>query len=102
MDKELRRMKQLVVLQDLMIKNVVEKIDVEDMSKTDPDEVLTALYDYTMMISAYLAKAHISVSSGFDKTYADILTSESMEDIQNHYKKLAELLESSEFKRMCK
>ena len=102
MDKELRRMKQLVILQDIMIKNVIEKLNIEDMSKTDPDEVLTSLYDYTTMVAAYLAKAHISVSGSFDKTYADILTDESMESIQEHYKKLASLLESSTFKRMCK
>ena len=95
-------MKQLIVLQDLMIKNVIAKIDIEDPSKIDTEELLTSLYEYSMMVASYLAKAHISVTSNFDKTYAKILTDETPETIQEHYKKLADILESSEFKKMCR
>lgn len=102
MDKEVRDYRNLVILQDILIRNVVEKIDVDDVSNTDLDDLLASLYDYTIMISSYLAKKHISVSSSFDKAYAEVLTSEAPEAIQKHFKDLTALMESSEFKALCK
>ena len=102
MDKEVRAMKKLVILQDILIRNVIEKLDVDDVSNTNLDDLLVSLYDYAINIGSYLSKSHLSISSSFDKAYTDILLDEEPNQIKEHYTNLTKLLESEDFKRLCK
>lgn len=103
MDNDILKLKRLVVLQDTLVRHLVEKLgECVDLDKDNKEtkKLLEALYLYAGLLGTYLVNSQTTISAEFDKSYIQFLADEKPENLESLKQDLYDIMGQENFKKL--